>query len=323
MEGTGRDIAASSALTTADTIVGLEYGVVGGRHVRYLDVIKQRGAAPYAGLHTYTISDDGITVFPRLEALPLPPPPAFVLQRAPFGLPELDALLHGGLTACTATILAGAPGVGKTTLALFWALHEATPDQSTLFVSFGEHPDQLRYKASSFKLDLEAYVASGALRLLRLSPIDIVPDIVANALLQALTPTTSRLVIDDVAALLYVLGDRGGAFLSALTAQMYSRGITTMFLLEIEATVGLRLNLMQSPLSVVSENIILMQHVVATGRLHRMLAVLKMRYSDFDQTLREVVLDGDGVRVLTPRQTGTDVLDEAAVKGGGFSPADV
>lgn len=322
LESQGRNHNFGVALTTADTVIGLEYAVDKGRHMRHLDVIKQRGTAPLSGLHTYSIDSNGLSVYPRIESLQGTAFPPFALGRAPFGLPELDALLNGGLTARTTTILAGAPGVGKTTLGLFWSINDATPEQATLFVSFGEYPTQLQIKAAAFGLELEPAEESRALRIMRLTPVDIVPDIVANAIIEALDPTISRLVIDDVAGLLYALGERGGVFLTALAQMCYQRGVTTMFLLEIEAMAGLRINLANTALSLVSENVILLQHVVAAGRLHRMLAVLKMRFSDFDQTLREIVMDKNGVRVLTPSQTANGVLDEAAREGGGFSPHD-
>ena len=322
-EARGRDSLASVALTTADTVIGLEYGVANGRHIRHLDVIKQRGSAPLAGLHSYTITGDGVTIYPRVELLPLGDIPPFTSGRAAFGLPELDELLHGGIMSRTTTILAGAPGVGKTTLGLYWGLAEATPEAATLFVSFGEYLEQIRFKAAAFNLDFETAHASGAFIFERLSPVDIVPDIVATTILAAMTPNITRLVVDDVAGLLFILGDRAGVFLTALAAQCYQRGITTMFLLEIEAMAGLRINLANTALSLVSENVILLQQVIAAGRMHRVLAVLKTRFSAFDQTLREVIMDENGVRVLTPGQTAIGVLDEGARVAGGFSPRDL
>jgi circadian clock protein KaiC len=232
----------------------------------------------------------------------------------------LDRLLHGGLTRRTTTILGGAPGVGKTTLALHWALAEATPTTATLFVSFAEYPEQLQYKATAFGLDLEPARASGTINMLRFSPVEIMPDVVGDAIIEALTPNTTRLVIDDLAGLLYALGDRGSAFLGALAARCYRLGITTILLLEIEALGGLRINLAETALSLVAENVILLQQIMAAGRLHRILAVLKMRFSDYDQTLREVVMDAQGLRVLTPRQTAVDVLEDAAREFGAMSP---
>ena len=56
--------------------------------------------------------------------------------------------------------------------------------------------------------------------------------------------------------------------------------------------------------------------------MHRILAVIKMRYSGYDPTLRELVLDRDGVHVLTPAETARGVLQGAAEASGGEAPAE-
>lgn len=320
LEGIARSDTMSSALTTADAVLGLDYGVSGGQHTRYLDVVKQRGAAPVSGLHPYLLTDAGVQVFPRLEATTFATAMEAKSGRIPFGLPELDALLHGGLTRQTSTILAGAPGVGKTTLSLFWALTNARPTAQTLIVTFSDYAARLEQKASAFGLDLRTAQASGAVRILRLSPLEALPDMVATTVLAHLTPDTTQLVLDDLAGLVSPLGARSAAFLTALVMQCYQRGVTSLLLMEIDPLSGLHLPLAGSVLSLTCENVVILQQVVATGQLHRILAVLKMRYSAFDPTLRELVLDEQGVRVLTPAQTAADVLDDAATAGGGFAP---
>lgn len=69
----------TSALTTADALIGLDYRLDGTRHTPFLDAVKQRGGALLPGLHPYTLDAEGIHVFPRLEALP---PPSVVLPIA-------------------------------------------------------------------------------------------------------------------------------------------------------------------------------------------------------------------------------------------------
>jgi circadian clock protein KaiC len=307
-------------LTTADVVLGLEYAVDGLRHTRYLEVVKQRGQAQLAGLHPYTITSRGVTVYPRIEERPSPPVRARPTGRAPFGLPELDTLLGGGLNAGSTTILAGAPGAGKTTLALHWALAEAQPDKATVFLGFAERAEQLQQKAAFVDLDVHQAVASGALTVIRETPVQINPDIVATRLLDALAPTIRRVVIDDIAGLIQALGTRAGDYLAALAEHLYASGVSSLFLMEIEPLAGLRVDFARSPISIVAENVLIVQQERAAGALHRVLAVLKMRYSDYDQTLRELVFDRDGIHVLTPAETAAGVLQAAAEAGGGIAP---
>jgi hypothetical protein len=51
-----------------------------------------------------------------------------------------------------------------------------------------------------------------------------------------------------------------------------------------------------------------------------MLTVLKMRFSGFDSTLRELRIDEQGVHVLTPPESGVGVLDAAADASGLTAP---
>lgn len=317
LEGNGRDPLVTPDLATADVVLGLEYRLEKQRHIRQIEVIKQRGRAPLAGSHSYVITADGIRIFSRIEEMLLSPARPHRGERAPFGIAELDHLLQGGLTTGT-TVLAGAPGAGKTTLGLHWAVTSATPETASLIVSFAERPDQLRSKAAAFGLDLDAKLANGALTVLRLPSFQIDPDRVAIQVLDALTPATTRLVIDDMAGLLFILGPRAGHFLAALVDHLYHRGVTSLFLLEIKAFAGLRFDIASTPISVVADNVMIVQQAVTNGTIHRILAVLKMRYSMYDPTIRELVLDKQGVQVRTTAEMAPAVI-ENAIRDGGFT----
>ena len=109
--------------TTIDAILSLKMKRHGARRVRRAEVVKVRGRPHLTGEHFLQITEDGIRIIPRLEAL-TPPAVDFVPQdgRAPFGVPELDALLDGGLPVGTTTMLAGSMGIGKTLFSLQFAL---------------------------------------------------------------------------------------------------------------------------------------------------------------------------------------------------------
>jgi circadian clock protein KaiC len=323
MAGEVRDARFHTELTVADVAIGLHYTLVGPRHQRRLEVVKQRGHAQWAGLHSYQLDGQGIQVFPRLESYPPAPARLQRTERAPFGLAELDQMLGGGLTVGTTTLLAGAPGVGKTTLGLLWALAEAQPDARTLFVTFSEHTKQLVQKASPFGLDLNAAQANRSIRILRISPVDLQPDAVTEQVLGELASgEVSRIVIDDIAVLVHELGERTRDYLSALNNTVYQANVTCLYSLEIVPFDGLRVQLTNTPLAVLGDNVIVVQQFEIQGQLRRLLAVLRMRFSTFDRTLRELVFDGTGVHVLTPAQSTVGVLETGAQLGGGVAPAD-
>jgi circadian clock protein KaiC len=324
LAGDARDPQRGAELTVADVVIGLVYTIQGRRHQRLLEVVKQRGRTQLAGLHTYTLDSTGMRVFPRVEVHPPLEARPHIAGRASFGLPELDQLLSGGLTIGTTTLLAGAPGVGKTSLGLYWALTNAQPDAISLFITFAEYPEQLQQKAAAFGLDLQDALARGVVRVIRIAAVDLEPDQVAGIVLNALAAgLVRRLVIDDIAVLLHELGERARDYLSALNDILYGAGITSLYLLEIPAFEGLRVNLATTPLAVLGDNVVVVQQYEIDGVLRRLLAVLRMRLSFFDRTLRELVLDEKGVRVLKPEKRVLEVLRTGTQLMSGVASDDV
>jgi circadian clock protein KaiC len=221
----------------------------------------------------------------------------------------------------TITLLAGAHGVGKTTLALYWALAAAEPEHRTVFFTFGEYEAELSEKARTFGLDLGPALASGALAFIHLSPSEIEPDMVAAHLLAALTPTTARLVIDDSAALVQALGARAQDYLGALATHLSSAGVTSLFVVGIDLFAGHGFYVTPTPLTLVAQNVVVMHHVAIDGVLHRLLGVLKMRLSAHAQTLHEVVLAEGSVRVLGRTEMTPSVRQATtAISGGSSTP---
>jgi circadian clock protein KaiC len=322
MAGHVRDARLHNALTTADVAVGLHYALAGSRHQRRLEVVKQRGRAQWPGLHSYQLDAQGFAVFPRLESYPPPAAHSQSKERAPFGLAELDQLLGGGPPVGT-TLLAGAPGVGKTTMGLFWALTEARPDTRTLFVTFSEHAEQLVQKASSFGLDLSAAQADRRIRILRIPAADLDPNFIAAQVFGELASgEVRRIVFDDISVLVHELGDRARDYLSILNDMTYRAHVTCLYLLEIAPFDGLRVQVKNTPLAVLGDNVIVVQQYEIQGQLRRLLAVLRMRLSLYDRTLRELVLDESGVHVLTPSESMRSVLETGAQLSGGTAPPD-
>lgn len=324
LTGDARDPASRGFLTTPDTLIGLTYRLTGTRHLRTLEVVKQRGRAQLPGRHAYRLDGEGVTVFPRLEVYPPPRVASLSAERAPFGLPELDALLQGGPHRGMTTLLAGAPGAGKTTLALHWALQDARPDSPTLFLTFREYEPQLVAKGASFALDVGGATASGALEIMRVSPVELDVDRLGVQLLAALERQPARLVIDDLAPLLRELGPRAHDYLAALAALLHGAGVSTLVLLEIAPFAGFRLNLVDTPLGAIGENVLMLQQQHVAGVIHRVLAVLRMRLSNHDATLREVVISEQGIRVLghdaTPLGVLVATMEGQSEEEGGVSP---
>lgn len=347
-EADPRDPAFFPEATTGDVILGLRYDLVGVQQLRGIEPIKVRGGAPLTGLHGLGLTSEGTYVYPRLEArvaaasqgsrtgeLARSDRADDVMAaageldgRATFGLPELDALLDGGLTRGTSTLIVGSLGTGKTMLALHFALAGARAGEPTLFLGFRESHRQLLVKAEPFAMaaDLRAALApQGGLTLMRWSPVEVNPDILAHQLLETIDATgTKRLVVDSAAEVERAVADTGvpqrvDNYLAALVEALRMRGVTAVFTKEIPQATAPELDFARNPISVMAENVLLLRQVERRDRLVRVLSVIKMRFSAHDSgTVREfVIVPPGGVRVLPAGEGAATGLAER----GGTPPA--
>jgi circadian clock protein KaiC len=318
-EANSRDPAFYPELTTADVIIGLHFTLEDVRHERGLEAIKIRGGAPLPGLHSFVLDAAGMTVYPRLEVRALsrsavsPAGQARVetsgkSARAAFDLPELDALLMGGLTRRSSTLLAGSLGVGKTHLAVHFALAGVRAGEAVVFLGFRETEEQLQYRAELVGLGATwntAVAPGGGLTLLRYDPLELDPDQIADRVLHELDRTgAQRIVLDSLAELEAAVRERSTGkrlrnYLVALLSALRARGVTLLAVTETSAAIATDLSFAAEPMAVLAENVLLLQQIAEHGRLRRMLAVVKTRFSAHTAGLREfMITEAQGVMVL-------------------------
>jgi circadian clock protein KaiC len=211
-------------------------------------------------------------------------------------------MLGGGLHAGTTTLVAGSPGVGKTLLGLHLLVEGARRDEPGLLAGFTESAAQLRQKAHTFGLALGAAEAAGQIELLTVPPHDLDADRVAWLLRERIEARgVRRLVIDSVAELERGIApdERKAEFFAALTTYLRGQGVTACLTLDVPKTVGQDLDLVGTPFSVLAENLILLRDVEYLGQPHRVVSVLKMRFSGYDRSIREYEpVPGRGIQVL-------------------------
>lgn len=293
LEGDPDETARFGELTVADAAVTMRRERLGTRHRRVLEVLKTRGAAPLNGLHPFTITGDGVHVHPRLESLPSEAEAVWRTSRAGLGVPGLDALTHGGLTAGTTTLVAGDLGTGKTLLGLHYLIEGVRRGEPGLYLGFLESATQLRQQARVFGLDLDAAEASGLVRLLVLPGHETEPDQVAEQLradVEARGPR--RLVVDSVNELRRALvpHDRQPEFFSALIGYLRARAVTTYLALEVANLGSGDLDLADSTLAVLAENLLILRQTEYVGAMRRFVSVLKMRFSGHDSAIHELTI---------------------------------
>jgi circadian clock protein KaiC len=298
--------------TTVDGIVSLSVNKRAARRLRRVEVVKLRGRPHLTGEHPMHIGEDGVRFIPRLESTDsLGADAAPPEGRASFGLPELDVLMEGGLPLLSTTMLAGSMGIGKTLLAAHFAVEGARNSEPALFVSFFDSPASLNGRARRIGLDVERHVRSGLLTYLHVPPVEAEADVVVDKVLTELQRLgAKRLVIDGLTDLELSIEDaeRRRVFLAALALRLRQAGVTSLFTREVPKIAGTELDFSDAPIAILGENLLLLRYVELRGRIHRILSVLKMRDSKYDNQLREFEIVDTGMKVLSPVRSAEGLL---------------
>lgn len=308
-----RDMAGETPLefTMCDGILALSQEDIGSRAVRRIRIWKMRGAPALLGSHALQITSDGVAVYPRVESLPLPEQAAFEAERLSMGTKELDQMMSGGLPRGSTTILAGAPGTGKTLAALQYLMDGAKRGEKGVLLGFRESPRQLVEKARVFNLDLAGALEQGRITMIRRAAVDFAIDEVLWQTWAALeNGDVKRLAVDGAGEIERAIADkqRRHDVFSALVELVHARGVTALVTREMSQVVGPELDFADSPLEVLAENLILLRYVEFRGELSRILSVLEMRDAAHDRSIRQYEIERHGFRVLAPLESAEGLL---------------
>jgi circadian clock protein KaiC len=284
-----------------DGIVELLVQQVNVRTAREIVVRKLRGVHFLEGRHTLRIASEGIVIHPRVEALVARQgagAPEIDTHQA-LGIPEIDRMLHGGVLTGSTTLLLGAPGTGKTSVALHFLCGAPDAQEPALFFGFYESPARLVGKAEKLGLPLKSRLASGTVELhWRLSVETRLDEIAAMILADVDRRGMRRVVIDGLGGFgeAAVYPERVLPFVTALLAALRARGVTTLATLETTAAVPGVAD-PQLAVSPLVENVIVLRAVEEQDRLRRMIAIRKVREGDFDASTREFEIGPSGIAV--------------------------
>jgi len=241
-------------------------------------------------------------------------------ERVSTGIPGLDDMLSGGFLPGAAVLVQGAPGVGKTSLALQYLIHGATQcDEPGLLISFEEFPRSLRRDAQSLGWDLTRLEREGKLSMLFTSP---------QVLLASLqTPTSSlnkllleknirRVVVDSVSHFRLFSDDSQELrkIYNALVNAFKREGMTSILIgEEIRADYE---HHEHGRLLFVVDAIILLRYIEIDSAIQRAILVLKMRGSEHIKDIRRYEIQDGGLQITgvfkgregilsgSPRQVG-------------------
>jgi circadian clock protein KaiC len=176
-----------------------------GSERRRLRVRKVRGIKFRGGYHDFIIQTGGVRVFPRLIAAEHSK--SFGGELTPSGSAELDALLGGGLNRGTSALLVGGAGVGKSSIAVTYAV-AARRGEAVAMYAFDEGKGTLFARAAGLGVPLEDVVDQGVVTIQQIDPAEMSPGEFAQLVRDAVEQRNVRvLVIDSLNGYLNAMPD--------------------------------------------------------------------------------------------------------------------
>ncbi|MDF0522558.1 ATPase domain-containing protein [Bradyrhizobium yuanmingense] len=278
-----------------------------GSERRRLRVIKMRGIRFRGGFHDFTIAEGGLRIFPRLVAAEHHK--SFSGELTLSGNAELDQLLGGGLERGTNALLIGAAGVGKSSVALTYAIAAAERGEHAVFFAFDEGRGTVEARARTLGLDLEKHIESGRIRFQQIDPAELSPgEFAANVRRSVEIDNARVVVIDSLNGYLSAMPDERFLILQMheLLSYLAQQGVLTILILAQHGLVGP----MDSPvdISYLSDAVLMLRYFEFGGTVRRALSVVKKRSGNHEHTIREFRLGRTGIRLGPPLQNFSGIF---------------
>ena len=284
-----------------------------GAERRRLRVMKMRGVAFRGGYHDFVITKGGLDIFPRLVA----GEHHAEIEEAdlPSGNPQLDALLGGGLTIGTSTLMLGPAGTGKSTISTQFALAAAKRGERAAMYVFDENISTLRTRSRKLGLPLESSIADGLLTVQQIDPAELSSGEFASIVRRAVdgSDKTGRaakvIIVDSLNGYLNSMPEE--KFLTAQLHELLSylgqKGVVSILTVTQSGMVG---SAMHSPVDTtyLADNVILFRYFEARGHVRRAISVVKKRSGKHETTIRELTVNEEGLHIGEPLSEFEGVL---------------
>ena len=280
-----------------------EFG--GDRH--RLRVSKHRGRRIVGGYHDYRIETGGLRVFPRLIAAHF----RRVGKRGSVatGSEGLDALLGGGIDRGTSTLLVGAAGTGKSSLATLVAVTAAQRGERAAMFAFDESLQSLLDRSEGMAIPLKSCVERGLVHVQAVDPAEFTPGEFTQLIRRAVEESGARVVvIDSLNGYLNAMPQEQHMMLQLheLLAYLGSMDVVTIM---VSAQLGLIGTMTSSvDVSYLADSVVLLRYFEAAGEVQQAISVLKKRTGEHERTIRPFAATRGGFRIGEPLRDFRGVL---------------
>ncbi len=298
-----------------------------GRARRRLYVTKVRGAKFREGFHDYEIQQGGVAVHPRLVAAEHHD--RFVSTVMPSGVPNLDTMLAGGLTAGSTTLLLGPAGVGKSTVAMQFAVTAMKVGSKAAVYMFDEVLDILVGRVDKLCLGkeggLRGYIGDGLLHAQQVDPAEMSPGAFAHEVERAVDAGAKVIIIDSLNGYLNAMPEE--RFLTTHLHEMFAflnqRGVLTLMVVAQHGMIVGSGGMGDVDVSYLADTVLLFRYFEARGEIQQAISVFKKRTGAHERTLRQLRISAVGLSVGEPLREFRGVMSGIPVYEGGASGANL
>lgn len=279
-----------------------------GSERRRLSVIKLRGSRFRGGFHDFSIEPGGLAVFPRLVATEHSVD--YTRETVSSGIPQMDALLGGGVARGTATLVVGASGTGKSILTQRYLETALQRGECVAMFAFEETLDIIESRALRFGFDIEPHLRDGSLQLQTVDPAELSPGEFAWRVRDCVERLGAKVVVlDSLNGYLYAMAQERHLLLHMheLLSYLNARGVVTLLVVCQNGIVG---SSMRSPIdmSYLADTVLLLRHFEAFGEVKQAVSVVKKRVGAHERTIRELRFSSDGLQIGPPLRDFKGVL---------------
>ncbi|MEM9538187.1 MAG: circadian clock protein KaiC [Cyanobacteria bacterium P01_E01_bin.42] len=276
----------------SDNVIILRNVIEGERRRRTIEILKLRGTTHMKGEYPFTITNDGINIFP-LGAMRLTQRSSNV--RISSGVKTLDEMCGGGFFKDSIILATGATGTGKTLLVSKFLQEGCRQGERAILFAYEESRAQLSRNANSWGVNFEEMEQRGLLKLLCTYPESAgLEDHLQMIKSEIEEFKPSRIAIDSLSAMARgVTNNAFRQFVIGVTGYAKQEEITGFFTNTTDQFMGSN-SITESHISTITDTIIMLQYVEIRGEMSRAINVFKMRGSWHDKGIREYTISSEG-----------------------------
>ncbi|WP_275788743.1 ATPase domain-containing protein [Pararhizobium gei] len=278
-----------------------------GPERRRLRILKYRGQAYRGGFHDFAIKAGGVKVYPRLIAAEHRKD--FNRDPRSTGVPELDALLGGGVENGSSTLILGPSGTGKSLFCSQFVAAAVRRGEKAAFFVFDEELGLLFSRMRVLGIDLEAMRDEGMLHIEQLDAVELSPGEFTQRVRDCVDRLNAKtVVVDSLNGYQASMPEENALILHLheLLQYLNRQGANTFLTVAQHGLVGD----MKSPVDVtyLADTVVLLRYFEAIGRVRRAVSVFKKRTGLHEDTIREFTIGKGGLKLGEPLNEFQGVL---------------